>query len=348
MKGKTPEEMLIRRRKTVEIVHECAFCATLALTVLFFWSLGGKSYLWNIILAAFGAILDFNKKSQLELAAVTTGRGERRVRKLVALILAAFTLLSGLGAALNRTLIVTQEEAVAVNTVSIDKEIGEWEKDLAIQQEQQNTATRKEWRDDAYAKAEKAKNELKKLRDKRDSLLQNSVKTEKVSDMFDLLARTLRFKDAGTFMVVLLMLAQAAMELSLWVTTPQYWKEMGGKPSKTESNTEAPETKPEAAKKVVEEPKKVFPEVQKAENTKLAPEITTELPPVATRRVSNTHPIEKPSTFVPDAINPAQKPAIVLRELNESVLKVKTSSEAKKTTKQNEGKFLDLFGGEFF
>lgn len=97
MKYKTLEEAISRRRKTVEIVHELAFYATLSLTVMFFWALGGKYLLWNIILASFGAILDFTKKSQLELAAVTKDKKDRRGRKFVALMLSFFTLLAGLG-----------------------------------------------------------------------------------------------------------------------------------------------------------------------------------------------------------------------------------------------------------
>jgi hypothetical protein len=321
---KTPEELLARRRMTVEIVHECAFYATLALTVLFFWALGGKNLLWNIILAAFGAILDINKKSQLELAAVTLERRERTWRKFVALLLSAFTLLAGLGAALNRTLVVTSAEAAAVDTSDIDREIESQWKTVAIQQEQQNTATRAAWRDDAAAKEEAARKEIKRLQTLKAEKLAGSGSVERVSDMFDLLAKFFHFQNAGAFMVLLLMLAQVAMELSLWVTTPQYWKEMAG--------TEKPVEKAEKPQKT-------------PETAKLAPEAKPKPAPIVQSRPAKEPVPQKPSVILPKAETPSQKPAIALRELNESVLQVKTPAQAKKTT--GGGRFLDLFGGDF-
>jgi hypothetical protein len=318
------DELLQRRRMQTKIIHEITFYSTMVLTVLFFWALGGKSRLWCIILASFGIALDLNKKNQLELAAVTVEKVERRARKAVALTLSVFTLLSGLGAALNRTLIVTNEEAIAVDTTSIDAEITSWEKDLAIQQDQQLTATRREWRDDAYAKAENAKKQLKTLRDQRDTLLKGHAKTEKVSDMFSLLASFFGFKDSGRFMVFLLMLAQIAMELSVWVTTTQYWKD-------AKTGEKAPETAP----KTPIEPKIAKP----------APVVQAKNPPIAqSRPVKATIP-QKTTPIPSMADKVPQKPAIELSRLTERDLMADVRRKSVKTPVKSQE--LDLFGGEY-
>lgn len=323
------DELLQKRRKQTAVIHEITFYATMVLTVLFFWALGGKSRLWNIILAAFGIALDLNKKNQLELAAVTVEKRERRVRKCVALILSIFTLLSGLGAALNRTLIVTQEEAIAVDTTSIDAEIAGWEKDLAIQQEQQLTATRREWRDDAYTKAENAKTQLKALREQKDTLLKGHAKTEKVTDMFALLARFFGFgDDAGLFMVVLLMLAQGAMELSVWVTTTQYWKD-------EKNGVKATEKAPETAPKPAIPPKMAKP----------APAVEVKTPPIAQSQPAKAPVPQKPTPITSMADKVAQKPVYDASGLTEEHLKARPTRKPAQIVQK--GPELDLFGGEY-
>lgn len=319
---KTPEELLSRRRKNVEIVHELAFFSTLSLTVMFFWFLGGKSLLWNIILSCFGAILEFTKKSQLELAAVTKESVERRGRKFVALILAFFTLLSGLGAALNRTLVVSSEEKVAADTTSIDREIESLWKTVAIQQEQQQTATKSAWRDDAAEKEEDARKEIKTLEAQKKAILNQGVGTERVSDMFSLLAQFFRFSSAESFMVFLLMLSQAAMELSFWVTIPQYWKitpEKAGKSSETPVLT--PKQTQPAKQEVIQEVK---------------------TPLIATRRASNTHPIEKSTPTTTEAKNHSQKPALCNSGLSENDLLTRPTPKRDKTD------YPSLFGDTEF
>ena len=300
---KTQEELLSRRRKTVEIVHELAFVSTLSLTIMFFWALGGKSLLWNVILSCFGAILEFTKKSQLELAAVTKERWERRGRKFVALVLAFFTLLSGLGAALNRTLVVSSEEKIVTDTSAIDRDIESLWDTVALQQEQQRTATKTAWRDDAASKEAKAREEIKALEAKKNAILNQGVGVERVTDMFALLAQFFRFSSAGSFMVFLLMLSQAAMELSFWVTIPQYWKIGPDKAGKTEEKPVSPQKSVQVAKTL--------------------PEEAVKTPLVSLRRASNTLPIEKSTPIMSEAKNSSQKPAIAERRLSERDLLAK-------------------------
>jgi hypothetical protein len=217
----------IKKRKLFQtrIIHEMTFYATLAMTIMFFWALGGKSLPWCITFTAFGCTLDFNKKNQLELAAITKDKKERIIRKSVAMMLSVFVLLSGLGAALNRTLTVTSAEKTAKDTGVIDAEIKMWTDQYTVQLNQVNTATKKEWRDTAQKKADEAIDNIKKLQLQKTTVNQSVAKTESVNTMFVLLSDFFHMgKDPARFIVVLLMMMQTGLEICVWVTTPQYWK----------------------------------------------------------------------------------------------------------------------------
>jgi hypothetical protein len=228
---KTKKYSDIRKIKITQtrVIHEMTFYATLAMTVLFFWALGGKSLPWCITFTAFGCTLDFNKKNQLELAAVTRDKKERIIRKSVALMLSVFVLLSGLGAALNRTLTVTSAEEAAKDTSGTDGMIKMWTDQYNIQINQVNTATKKEWRDTAQIKADAAMKNIQDLQSQKTTKTENAAKTESVNTMFVLLSDFFHMgKNPARFIVILLMMMQLGLEICVWVTTPQYWKDNRG------------------------------------------------------------------------------------------------------------------------
>jgi hypothetical protein len=225
---KTKKYSDIRKTKLAQtkVIHEMTFYATLAMTILFFWALGGKSLPWCITFTAFGCTLDFNKKNQLEIAAISKEKKERIIRKSVALMLSVFVLLSGLGAALNRTLTVTTAEEISKDTSSSDSMIKMWTDQYNIQMNQVNTSTKKEWRDTAQAKADEAMKNIKDLQTYKAKQKETASKTESVNTMFVLLSDFFHMgKNPARFIVILLMMMQLGLEICVWVTTPQYWKD---------------------------------------------------------------------------------------------------------------------------
>lgn len=219
------QERLAHRRAFAEVIHEYAFYVSLAFTVLFFWALGGGKPVWIAAFVAMGVGIDYTKKTQLDLAAVTVDRKERRSRKAVALVMTVFSLLAGLGSSLLRVNAVSASQAAAANTSSFDAQIALWEREYTVQLEQVASSTRIEWRDTSQRKADAARGELARLAAEKLALEAKAAQGEKTGDMFSLLARFFGSRSPDGFMVVLLMLAVVSVEISIWVTAPQYWKD---------------------------------------------------------------------------------------------------------------------------
>lgn len=226
MKPISHEARLHKRRAFAEVIHEYGFYVSLAFTVLFFWNLGGGKPVWIAAFVAMGIGIDYTKKTQLDLAAVTVERRERRSRKLVALVMTVFSLLAGLGSSLLRVNAVAAAQAAQADTSAIDAQIEIWQREYDVQINQVNTSTRIEWRDTSQRKADAAREEIARLLVEKKAVQDAAAQGEKTADMFSLLAQFFGADNPDGFMVMLLMLAVVSVELSIWVTAPQYWKDM--------------------------------------------------------------------------------------------------------------------------
>jgi len=251
MKPISYEERVRHRRAFAEVVHEYGFYVSLAFTILFFWNLGGGNPVWIGAFVAMGIGIDYTKKSQLDLAAVTVERRERRSRKVVALVMTVFSLLAGLGSSLLRVNAVTAVQEAMADTSAIDAQIVLLQREYDVQIGQVNTSTRIEWRDTSQGKADAARGEISRLLAEKDAIIKESSRGEKTGDMFSLLARFFGADRPDVFMVVLLMLAVVSVEISIWVTTPQYWKDKVAEDALTHREP----VKAEAAPKAVRTPR---------------------------------------------------------------------------------------------
>lgn len=221
----TYEARLQKRREFAEVIHEYGFYVSLAFTILFFWNLGGGKPVWIAAFVAMGIGIDYTKKTQLDLAAVTVDKRERRGRKFIAFVMLVFSLLAGLGSALLRVNSIAAVQAAQADTSAIDEQIALWKTEYEVQINQVNTSTRVEWRDASQAKADRAMSEIARLLEAKSQVVNTSANVEQTAGMFTLMARFFGNADPDVFMVILLMLAVVSVEVSIWVTTPQYWKD---------------------------------------------------------------------------------------------------------------------------
>lgn len=238
------ETLFLSKLRQAKIVHEISFYVGLVFTTLFYWNLGGDSIYWSMLFAALGFVIDFTKKSELEISAFTTEKVSRWRKRTLALILTGVSLLGSLGASLTRASAVTSAESVAVDTAAIDARIALAQQNIALWQ---NILKNYPYdyvraRDAAAQKIDQYSQDLETAQAELSVKQQANAGVERRSDMFSLLARFFNIKDYETFMVVLLMIGAAGIDLSFWVTMPPYWKRRANlpKPAPQEIKTPAP------------------------------------------------------------------------------------------------------------
>jgi hypothetical protein len=228
MTRESPDLKSIRNRRirNSDIVHEYTFVVSVAFSIIFWFLLGGGNWWWGILFASLGIAIDLSKRSELDIAAVTENREDRRRHKAAAFLFVGISLLGSLGSALLRAATVIKREEIANDTGAIDRMIAAQEKIFAANMEilqglpENYTTERKRCRDSADA----ALLEVKKLSAEREVKLIAASSKESTSDMFDQLATFFKVKNPKNFMILLLMIAATCLEISYWMTATQYWK----------------------------------------------------------------------------------------------------------------------------
>lgn len=220
------EEHLRRALAHQGRVHKYNFYVSLAMTMIFFWNLGGKSPFWCIVFVGVGIGIDLTRDAELTVASWTESKRERIRKKSLALLLTVVSLLASLGSSLLRAEAVVSESVFASSTQTIDREIARLEAEYAgrarrIEAFPLDWFTRRAAEEQANSATA---DRLSALYAERDAAVGGTGMRESLGDMLALLARFFGitspegYKD---FLVILMMMAALGTELSFWFTTPK-------------------------------------------------------------------------------------------------------------------------------
>lgn len=223
---KTAQELLDATTRRAQMTHEASFYVSLAFSVFFYWGLGGGKIVWNILFACLGLVIDFTKRSELELSSFERDFWIRNRRRFFALVLTSVSILAALSASLTRAASVARTEQVASNTDGEKLRVANAQKNVTIWQDvisglPFNYATERTKAADRLAVAQA---ELANAQAELDRKSAAGAGKELRIDTFAELAAFFGVANYQTFMVLLLMVGAIGAELSFWLTLTPHWR----------------------------------------------------------------------------------------------------------------------------